>query len=948
MTDQLPPLLTQIVPPSQTAPAAASSVPASAAQISAKQESVDEEPYTIKCICNFSDDDGNTIYCEKCDTWQHIECFYPDNVEDALREDFTHFCAECKPRALDRQKARERQTARLFVVDFGEEETADKKQKRSPSKSHKKKPKPTDLQLAGPPASTNEQAKHNNTSGHDPSHPAKKSKSSHKASHSVSSQGPKRSPPSSAHNHRGHPPSPATTPPDLPRDLETHNYLPAFRSFYDDGHVHFVETNSFVRLEVSNTMSVWLRDSEKMRAETGHEYGDVYQKFPENIDAIKREPQVEHKKISLAPDIVVRWQFLTAPSPIDKDVPLMELNGQIGFQKDYCANPENKWDELTTPLPFVFFHPMLPLYIDTRTEGSRARFVRRSCRPNAVLDTYLSEGSEYHFWLVSDRPIAAKEQITIPWDFRFPAKNKPRMLRILGLSDEDTAAPPVEPEIDDLEYLRIAQWLHNVLSEYGGCACDRGRDCAFAQFHRNYSGGGTHARAASNNKKKSRKTKTQHALSPTSTGHATNSRAPSEGHSEDVPDVDGRSQSGSVRSKPPSRDMTPARQGSFDMLGILTEPTDRDKRKVAMVEDTFRRMEQQQQPARKKKRTSDGSGSSKTKSSSRGSGTNNPAGGLPNGVVERRHIDASTSRSGSNSPSTAASPRMPDAHAHKPPAASRHTSVPASSRHASVAPRSNYRDVAVQTDAVEGEWYSNTSPAARPKPKRKIISLSKRLLNNRHQQRLDEERRRTSQASTCPMDLDPVGAEQKQITDAERSGERTSSLAGSEDTEMTDAPPGSAVEMKPPQVQPIAAPRTNRSPDLRVQMPPTPVFGNLTSTTPTLITPSSGGSLAQSPFSASSMPSLFGPPPLVNGVGAHPSPVKKKMSLSDYKSRMSKAQAARPTVGTTALKPSTPGADEPKSATSLETPLTAESPSSEKASEMGPTVNGVDQPASSA
>ncbi|RKK62106.1 hypothetical protein BFJ69_g17053 [Fusarium oxysporum] len=71
-----------------------------------------EERYIIKCICNFCDDDGETIYCETCDTWQHILCFYPDNRDEAIREDFAHFCAECKPRPLDRQRAIER-TLRL-------------------------------------------------------------------------------------------------------------------------------------------------------------------------------------------------------------------------------------------------------------------------------------------------------------------------------------------------------------------------------------------------------------------------------------------------------------------------------------------------------------------------------------------------------------------------------------------------------------------------------------------------------------------------------------------------------------------------------------------------------------------------------------------------------------------------------------------------------------------
>lgn len=945
MTDKLPPLSTQIVAPSQTAFPTPSAVPAQ--QGATKQEVVEEEPYTIKCICNYSDDDGNTIYCETCDTWQHIECFYPDNVEDALREDFAHSCAECKPRNLDRQKAHERQTSRLTMPAV-EEETTDKKPKRPPTKSHKKKPKPTDLQLNGH-SSNPENSKLPGSHDHPPS---KKSKHSHKASHSISSQAPKRSPSLNTNGrvNQGHPPSPATTPPDLPSDFKIHNYSPGFLSLYDEQGVQIVQTNSFVRLEISNTMSVWLRDPERMRRETGLEYNDVFQKLPKNINSLKRNLHIEHKKVPFTPPgTVLHWQYLTAPSAIEKDVPLMELNGQIGFQKDYCSDAANRWDELTSPLPFVFFHPMLPLYIDTRKEGSRARYVRRSCKPNAVLDAYLSEGSEYHFWLVSDRPIAAKEQITIPWDFRFPMKNKPRMLRLLGLGDEETGTQG-EPEIDDLEYQTMASWVHLVLSEFGGCACDLGRDCAFARFHRNYfSGAQTRSNAP---KKKSRKPKTQHAISPTSTGHATNSRAASEGHLDDVTEIDDRSQSGSSRSKPPSRDMTPARQGSFDTLGILTEPTDRDKRKVAMVEDSFRRMEQQQ-PPRKKKRVSDGSGTSKAKSTSRGSSSSHGP-NQPNGVAERRYVDAGTSRSKSTSPLSVASPLVPTIHKAASPG---HGSVPPRSRQPSVTPRPNYCDAAVQTDPIEGEWYSGIHPA--PKPKRRIVSLSKRLLDNRHRLRLDDEEKlkeKVPVVQECPATAKGIYSptvEEKPSFESPSFGKdaagpvdsTTPSLGGSYDTPMLDAPLRPPKEMKPPPALAASLAKL-KSPDLRVQMPSGPAFGSPTSAISTASTPASAGStMMQTPFSANNLPIPLGTA-VTNGTAVNPSPVKKKMSLSDYRSRMNKVQAARPSVGTTMLKPPSANDDEPKSATSLDTPGARDSPTAEKAViDTGASTNGVPAPA---
>ncbi|KAK8024505.1 hypothetical protein PG993_012571, partial [Apiospora rasikravindrae] len=83
------------------------------------REDDEEEPYRIKCICGFPDDDGNTIYCETCDTWQHIECFYPDNIEDAYREDFSHSCADCTPRPLNRQRAHELQRQRRTQAEPG-------------------------------------------------------------------------------------------------------------------------------------------------------------------------------------------------------------------------------------------------------------------------------------------------------------------------------------------------------------------------------------------------------------------------------------------------------------------------------------------------------------------------------------------------------------------------------------------------------------------------------------------------------------------------------------------------------------------------------------------------------------------------------------------------------------------------------------------------------------
>ncbi|WZH41585.1 SET3 complex protein [Fusarium acuminatum] len=814
-----------------------------------------EEPYTIKCICNFSDDDGNTIYCETCDTWQHILCFYPDNREEAVREDFAHSCAECKPRLFDRQKAVERMV-RLKNEPPGDERT-DKRTKRPPSKTHKKRSKPTDLPLNGH-ASPQENGKHVHTG--DYPNPPKRAK--HRSSQSVSSQAPKRSPSyGNGRSNTAHPPSPATTPPDLPEDFQIHQYSQGFYDLYNARDVPDSHNNAFASLAIPTALSRWLRDPNTMRSEVGRRPSEVFQKAPVDLQENKPKLEVSDATRTLENGKALRWRYLNSKTPIEKDVPLVELNGEIGFQKDYSTDPANLWADLSSPLPFVFFHPVLPLYIDTRQEGSLARYVRRSCKPNAQLDTYLSDENEYHFWIVSDRYISEGEQITLPWDFRLEKSVDARWRNLLGLSDDDSSI--AETPVDETEYTAISNWMNRILSEYGGCACDLDNNCAFARFHRQYLFGRSQSRGST--KKRSRKPKI-HAVSPTSTGPQTNtSRATSEGHVDDGAEHDTVSQSGSLQSKPPSRDLTPLRQGSFDQLGILTEPTDRDKRKVAMVEDTFRRMEQQQ-PPRKKKRVSDGTASNSSKPKQR------------NGSVASHgnYVDAGTCRSHSGSPASS-SPQIPQR-----PCISNPDPAAARSRQSSVNSVPVYCDAAVQTDPVEGAWFSE--PYQSPRPKKRIIPLSKRLLNNRHRVRTDDGvlRRRSSlsQASNgTAMEVESPLEHAPTIKRSESELPPLLNTAG--DIPMADASSpilGSAAS------DTSSKPKT---PDLRVQLPPVPAFDSTGLGIHNGTAPQSG-IIAHSPLS--------GPMPspcvshAVNGIGAHHSPAKKKLSLSDYtKSRMNKA-----------------------------------------------------------
>lgn len=877
------------------------------------QEAFEEEPYTIKCICDYSDDDGNTIYCETCDTWQHIECFYHGNVEEASRDDFNHFCADCKPRTLDRRNATERQ--RQQREDRPVHDTGDKKAKRPPSKSHKKKPKPSDLQVNG--------YHHDHDAGHGikvgsplESH-SKKSKSHHRSHHSISSQAAKRSPPHTHRHSHGHPLSPATTPPDLPEDFHIHSYSKHLQELYDnDPGPQNLQANSFASLMVTRTMSLWLSDPEKLRDDTGVEDSrDVFQMVKPEVDLAAHQwakLQVKFKEVPTN-DSILRLRYLSVVEPLRDNALVGELKGVVGFQKDYCNDEIDRYTRTCHPAPFVFFHPRLPLYIDTRQEGSECRYIRRSCRANATLDTYITNQSEYHFCILNERPLTSGEQVTLPWDFRFKSDIKPRYMYLLGLSDEDNAG---EPEVTDVEYTELTELIYNVLSDYGGCACGLDTDCAFARFHRNYLG---KLPALSNGARSKKGRKPKQHVSPSSTGHATNSRDASEGHQEPYDgEDDSRSTSGSIQGKPRSRDMTPFGHGFNETNRTPSEHvSEREKRKLMDIEKTFEKMDQAQ-PPRKKKRTSDGplptsgntaSSSQKTKQKSIRSSLSNPSSIQANGSNARNYRDAATSRQESYSP-TAATPVLSSPLSHQ-------VMIPI---------RSNYRDGSTQTDEQEDAWYSKPR---NPAPKKTFMPLNKRLLNSYHQRRIRRESRPIEQRPYMMNGIEPqpgshasspelheVSLKQfgpeyaNSVEIAERPKSGRSSIASiegtlvSNDTPMLDVPPStSTTTSKPPlpswpgTFNPPSNPTSpveNRSTDLRVQMPNPLLLNGIQGMPPTptgSLTPSSIGPIAQSPFGPG-YPSALSP--FLNNVGQHPSPVKKKLSLKDYAARLASAKVTTP------------------------------------------------------
>ncbi|CAD7081369.1 unnamed protein product [Hermetia illucens] len=121
-------------------------------------------------------------------------------------------------------------------------------------------------------------------------------------------------------------------------------------------------------------------------------------------------------------------KILISNLDIQPNSPIIELRGKYMLATQYknqnpsinmnLQPPNGLQKNQKTPGPFIFFHklsddPTIPeICVDTRTYGNEARFVRRSCRPNAEIQHSVEKGT-IHLWVVSLSNIMASTEITI-------------------------------------------------------------------------------------------------------------------------------------------------------------------------------------------------------------------------------------------------------------------------------------------------------------------------------------------------------------------------------------------------------------------------------------------------------------------------------------------------------------------------------------------------------
>ncbi|PWY73632.1 hypothetical protein BO70DRAFT_297181 [Aspergillus heteromorphus CBS 117.55] len=798
----------------------------------------EEEPYTIKCICSYQDDDGNTVFCEGCETWQHIECYYHGrNVPEV------HNCVECEPRPLDGRRATERQKR------LREQNDGDRKAKRSGTKSHKKKPKELGDQVNG------FHARSELSSREQPL--AKKFKTNHRSSGSVSSASGVPSFPADARKRAAPSMSPTKTAgPSIPL------YSQEFLHLYDhDQEYASMDSNLFVNLPFATELASWVSEPEAMaQISNGRSAQDIFTWSDAPLDR-SRWPTLSTETITDSSVEVEgqhpTWKILKTRDRVGKDEIVGEITGKIGFLRDYCLDPSNRYQELRHPQPFVFFHPQLPLYIDSRHEGSVLRYVRRSCRPNVTMKTYITNQVEYHFCFVAKEDIAPDSELTAVWYL------DPQLF--------ESTNGLVKQESSDNVTDSAANCISNVLSHFGGCACVSRSNCLLGNVDRR-----RHPKVMDVNAKqasaKRKKTKPKTNISPP----AANSRAGSETtrNLDEDDQADSRSASGSARDQTRSRDLTPTLLASTEALHGESELSAREKRKIAAAEKKFQQLEHDQALQKRKKRASGQSSHGTRERQSYSPPSGGPVGSLPG----MRH---GSPRRTSGGPST---PSIP-----------------------SPLTRLHYVDSAIQTDSDAGDGALSPSLSSPRRPS--FMPLTQRLLKRCYSDRVKLE---SSQSPVSPQpifvghtDSSPaspspheaaltatppsVSADHHDVDMQDVGSPVDTSPSRSHDTHLDASPLSGRGSVKPPLPPPWPSTAAHNAripenaehklrPDLRVPLPPATAPSHPPATSPGSTAPLT---LSSPSAESSPQPSLNIPSTSVSSV-AGPSPVKKKLSLGDY------------------------------------------------------------------
>ncbi|XP_063360824.1 uncharacterized protein LOC134649953 isoform X2 [Cydia amplana] len=370
-----------------------------------------EEEGKTRCVCEFTHDDGYMICCDRCGEWQHVDCMGIDrnDIPDA------YMCELCQPRAVDRRHARAIQLRKREELSaLGASDTDSSESTRLPGARRKRLLTVTTYtDTSGSCVTT-----YNSAAPAVPTLPPL--------------------PPI---------PQPTLTLPKRgpKRPKKTEVVRKGTKRKLAEKRVKRKKEMIMNRTKYASTVSGQSHWGESFeQAMTNHYSPELRAKIMKYSSKLGNTPNMSSAITAHLCTTVPHagGKILIATKDLKENTPVIELRGKYMLSNQHRPQLQNSARAGSQkPGPFVFFYRLpkdnTQICIDTRTYGNEARFVRRSCKPNAELQHCIIKGA-LHVYLYTIGSIPSNTEITVGHDTNGSkqpcACGNPKHCKINGLS----------------------------------------------------------------------------------------------------------------------------------------------------------------------------------------------------------------------------------------------------------------------------------------------------------------------------------------------------------------------------------------------------------------------------------------------------------------------------------------------------------------------------------